>query len=139
MTARPTADQHSRQPGGYASRRQRTKRVRQKWQPLGNRRGFVIGDVIDPWGAALERRDRSGRGVSDVCERPDAGATANDRQLPPSNRVEDLAAAAKGCRWTVEPSIAQSDCFDTLCGLKRRFQVTNRIQRAVKCRRGIGI
>ena len=134
-----TADQHSRQPRGNASRRRRTSRVGQKWQPLAHRRGLVIGDVIDPRGAALECRHRSGRRVSDVDERPDPGAVANDRELPSSNRVEERAAAAKRCSWTVEPSIAQSDRFDTFCGLKCRFQVANRIQRPAKCRRGLGI
>ena len=133
-----TADQQSRQPRGNASRRRRTSRVGQKWQPLAHRRGLVIGDVIDPGGAALECRHRSGRRVSDVYERPDPGAVANDRELPPSNRVEERGAAAKGRPWTVEPSITQSDRFDTFCGLKCRFQVANRIQRPAKCGRGLG-
>jgi hypothetical protein len=125
---------------GTRRRRRRTNRVGQKWQPLGNRRGLVIGNVLDPWG----RRGWSAASVAVAA----AAMRVKDQIpaplptigiLPPLNRVEERGAAAKRCSWPVERSIAQSDRFDAFCIPKGRFQVTNRIQRPARCRRGIGI
>ena len=80
-----------------------------------------------------------GRRISDVRERPDPSAVADDRQLPPSNRIEERAAPAERCCWTVEPAVAQRGRLSMLCGLKCGFQVANRVQRPAKCRRRIGI
>ncbi len=126
------ADHHPRQPGGYVSRRWRINRAGQKWQPLADRCGFVVGDVVDPGRPALERRQRRGRCISDMGKRPDPTAVADDRQSPPSNRIEERAAPAERCCWTVEPAVAQRGRLSMLGGLKRGFEVANRVQRPAK-------
>ena len=66
------AGQRPGQPGRHVPRRRRTDRGGQRRQPLPDRGGLVVDDVVDAGRAALDRR-HGGRGrVVDVAERPDA-------------------------------------------------------------------
>src|SRR5918996_1702850 len=90
---------------GYAPRLLAAKHPRQGWQPLGDRGGIIVDDVVHTPTTVLDRRDRRLRGVGDVDERPHAAAVADQRE--PTLAKPFIHA----CAGPVEGSVAQHDAL----------------------------
>ena len=89
------ADQRSGQPAGHVPGRRRPDLGGQHRQPLPHRGGLVVGDVVEPGRAPLDRR-RGGRGrVVDVQERPDPGAVADDGEPALADHLDVRTAGAR--------------------------------------------
>jgi hypothetical protein len=63
------------------------QRLRQRLQPLGDRGGVIVDNVVDTAAAVLDRRRCRLRGVGDVDERPYAATVADQRELAPADHL----------------------------------------------------
>ena len=94
---------------GHVHRLLGTQRLRQDRQPLGDLRGLVVDDVVDPAAAALDRRHgRLGR-VGDVDERPHPAAVADHRELALADRSVCSPPGRERRARPVETAVAQHD------------------------------
>src|SRR6266516_5550912 len=69
------------EPGGHAQRRLRARDLGKVRQPLRDRGGVVVHDVVDAGLTAPDRRERRGRSVGDLDERPDPGPATDHWNL----------------------------------------------------------
>src|SRR6185437_16943679 len=77
------ADGEPCEPDGNAARPWRAQHLREVWQPLRDRGGIVVDDVVDAAVALLDGESRRGGGVVCMDERPDPATVADERELAP--------------------------------------------------------
>ena len=88
-------------------RRLRARDLGQVRQPLRDRSRVVVHHVVQARRAAADRRDRRGRRVGDLDERPDPGPAADHRHLPLPHHVHQ---EIRGAR-PVQAAVAQHDAL----------------------------
>src|SRR5438105_4711656 len=81
-------------------------------QPLRDGRGLVVDNVVNARRTIGDGSNRRTGSVTDLNERPDSAAAADDRQPALSNHLPDCAAFANGVSRTVKHSIAECDPFE---------------------------
>src|SRR5918996_5475565 len=87
------------------------KHPRQGRQPLGDRGGIIVNDVVDTAIAVLDRRDRRLGSVAEVNEGPHAAAVADQRELTLADQLVRLPARLLPCARQVKAAVAQHDAL----------------------------
>jgi hypothetical protein len=80
----------TRQPFGDAARRLGTDCGGERGEPLGDRSGLIVHDVVDASVAALDGGGRRSRGVLDVHQRPPACPVSYQWKAPPAQLLDDM-------------------------------------------------
>ena len=126
-------------PARDVPRCRRAGRGGERGEPDADRRGLVVGDVVDAGRAALDRRHGRRGGVVDVDERPDAGAVADDREAALADQLELLAVGAEAGAGAVEAAVAERDPLDPLGSRDELLAALDRVQRRAHRRHGVGV
>src|SRR5215204_521973 len=85
------------------------KHLCQDRQPLGDRGGIIVDDVVDTATAVLDRCHRRLRGVGDVDKRPYAATVTDQRKPALADHLIDITAGRHVCAWPVEAAVTQDD------------------------------
>src|SRR5271170_1634902 len=121
---------------GFAEIAQRETRLRA--EPFAHWGRFIVHDIVDAGLSALERYRGCLGCIVDVQERPPCITVADQRHAASTDLFDERGIEHASVR-AIERAIAQHYAFDTLGRGDDVFQIFDRIERAAKLPRRIGI